>query len=228
MMNVTLCTLLHGAGSTPEFVKRTFGPAVEMAGATLVAPDVRSATLTEMVACIAELSPERGDVVGGVSLGAHAAAAFAATNTWPGQMYAVMPAWIGDPEHVAHLTELTARRIEASSPHHVLRDIETASPSDWVVEELRTAWTSMPGSDLSAALRIAAAQPAPDEETLRRVVAKTSIVALDDDPTHPVEVARTWSKAIPGSALTVLPRDLGGRDSTALADPLGYLLSGSR
>lgn len=228
MVDVTLCTLLHGAGSTPEFIERTFGPAVAAAGATLRAPDVRGASLDEMVTVIAEGDPGPGDVVGGVSLGAHAAVAFAASTAWYGNLYAVMPAWIGQPGPVAHLTGETAARIEATSVSAVLSDLDAALPADWVVAELSAAWLSMAPGELVEVLRVASVQPAPDRVTLRRVPGRVEIVALADDPTHPQDVARIWAEEIPRTTLTVLPRDLGGGDSRSLAIALPRLLSGSR
>jgi pimeloyl-ACP methyl ester carboxylesterase len=217
----TRCLLLHGAGSTPEFVERAFGPAMAARGWQLIAPDVRGADMAEMVAVIAERAPGPEDLIGGVSLGAHAAAMYAGTNDYVGSLLAVMPAWIGFPGPVAALTASTADAIEATSTAEVLREIAHSAPDDdWILAELRRAWLSMSAQRLVAALRTAAEQPAPGPPTLRRITARTHIVALRDDPTHPESVATTWHGCIAGSSLTVLPRDLQGGPPSRLVDHL--------
>ena len=175
--------------------------------------------MAQMVELIAAQGLDRHDVVGGVSLGAHAAARYCATTGWAGRLYAVMPAWMGHPESVAALTRTTARRIDASSVSEVLADISAqATAHDWILDELRTAWTAMTDAQVAHALRVAAEQPAPDYAELETITASARVVALADDPTHPEHVARAWAAAIMDATLAVVPRHVPS--SAALAQYL--------
>ncbi len=213
--------LLHGAGSTPEFMERTFGPAAQARGVRLVTPDVVGASMAEMVEVIEGIGPEGDDLVGGVSLGAHAGARFAYEAQWSGRVYAVMPAWAGEPEAVASLTAATSDALQHNSVDDVLNQIAaSADPDDWIIAELRTAWMALGRQRLRDALRTAAAQGAPTGGDLSRVTGECRVVALAADPTHPLAVARLWAASIPRASLHILPRDLEGRGSTELAAPL--------
>lgn len=218
--------MLHGAGSTPEFVQRAFGPAARRAGCDLVAPDVAGLDMAAMVEVIAAARPA---AVGGVSLGAHAAVLFAVRHHWAGPLYAVMPAWVGRPESVAALTAHTAREIRTGSVGAVLERIDAEAGADWIAEELRRAWSGMPGDELVRALDVASRQPAPGAGELAQVRGPATIVGLADDPTHPLAVAHLWAQSIPRADLHVLPRDLDGQGPQALATWLPELaVSGSR
>ncbi len=205
MARVSTCLLLHGAGSTPEFIERTFGGVMREAGMRLVAPDVRGLDMAGMHAVI---DAAGADVMGGVSLGAHATGLYAATTGWSGPVYAVMPAWLGAASGVAGLTAQTAARLRASSVSEVLAEIRHFAPDDWVSDELARAWSSMTAVDLAVALEVAAVQPAPTREQLRAIAGPVTVVALADDPTHPREVAQVWAQECAGT-LHVVPRDAG-------------------
>jgi pimeloyl-ACP methyl ester carboxylesterase len=178
--------------------------------------------MADMRGILADLADD-ADVLGGVSLGAHAAAAFASETGWAGGLVAVMPAWTGPPGGVAGLTAHTADEVEALGVDAVLgRIFEESAPGDWVARELRTAWTGTPSPELAHYLRVAAEQPSPDTSELELIRARTVVVALADDPLHPEQVARQWARAIPGATLEVLPRMLDS--ASELGRPLARLL----
>lgn len=184
------------------------------------APDVAGMDMAAMASLLEHAVP---DVVGGVSLGAHAAAHFAAVTGWAGPVYAVMPAWIGRPEAVAALTDHTAAEIQESSVEAVLARIEAIAPHDWITAELVRAWRSMPATDLVSALHVAARQSAPTVSQLQRIEAPVTVVGLADDPTHPLEVAQIWA-ASTGARLHVVDRHAGPQ---ALAHWLPGVLRGA-
>ena len=177
--------------------------------------------MADMVGIITRYDPGPTDLIGGVSLGAHAAAAYAAETGWSGRLYAVMPAWVGSPDQVAALTARTADRIETVGVDDTLADIASSTaPDDWIFAELRLAWRTMSRETLARALRVAAAQEAPTARTLSQVRCRTRVVGLADDPTHPLSVAQVWTDSIAHARLHVVARDLDGGDTTVLASPL--------
>jgi pimeloyl-ACP methyl ester carboxylesterase len=221
---VASCVLLHGAGSRPDFIRRAFGEAVLRGGMTLVAPDVRGMDMAGMQRVLASLAAD-AEVVGGVSLGAHATTLYASATRWRGVLYAVMPAWIGQPDAVAGLTRATACEVARTGATATLERIEAESGDDWVVRELRRVWSTTASADLARHLEVAAEQSAPTLDELAAVRATTEVVALAGDPTHPEAVARVWTRQIPGASLHILPRALPGPE--ALAGPLRALLDRS-
>ena len=118
-----------------------------------------------------------------------------------------MPAWTGRPDDVAALTAATARDVEAFGIERVLAGITAvADPDDWVLDELARGWRTYDDGLLAATLRSAASSPGPTPESLARVTARTAVVALADDPLHPVDVARCWAAAVPGARFGVVGR----------------------
>jgi pimeloyl-ACP methyl ester carboxylesterase len=196
MAPVSTCLLLHGAGSTPEFMQRAFGAAAAEAQFELLTPDVSGMSIPQMLELLDSIP---ADVIGGVSLGAHAAALYAARFGWSGPVYAVMPAWLGEPGPVAGLTAHTAQRLQTQSLEAVLAEFRAAATTDWIAAELVRAWSTMSPHHLAHVLRVAAVQPAPTVEDLRTIQGPVTVVALADDPTHPEEVAVEWAAATNGA-----------------------------
>jgi pimeloyl-ACP methyl ester carboxylesterase len=105
--------IAHGSGSSPDFVRRAFGPALDDAGFALVALDERSGDVSVVLAALRSAVESTGAVlVGGVSLGAHAAALLAAERGDLAGVLLVLPAWSGPPNAVARLSATAADDVE--------------------------------------------------------------------------------------------------------------------
>lgn len=213
--------LLPGAGSSADFVRRAFAGVVgNREVRVLTQPAGDSLGLAEMIdATVAELSAGgwSTEVVAGVSLGAHAAATWAArSQTRDVDLLLVMPAWTGSPGVIAAATAAAAQRLEDAGVAAELARIRRESPEDWVVAELMRAWPRWSEVELVAALRATAESPAPTDADLARILARTGIVGLRSDPLHPHQTAAHWSAAIPLSGLAILDRTAPAGDVAIL------------
>jgi pimeloyl-ACP methyl ester carboxylesterase len=156
-------------------------------------------------------------VVAGVSIGAHAAAQWAAaTGVQEIDLLLVMPAWTGDPGSIASATAAAAERLEVNGTSAELARIRSENPDDWVVAELTRAWPQWSEPALIAALRSAARSVAPTVEELAQIRTRTGIVGLRGDPLHPASTAGRWHDAIPRSALTTIDRTAPAGDVALL------------
>jgi pimeloyl-ACP methyl ester carboxylesterase len=238
-----VAVVLPGAGSSADFVRRAFGRPLREAGYGLVVPDpvpgpdLVAAAFRALDEAVAEYGP-RLRLVGGVSLGAHTVARWAAgraTSAAPGSAPAspapparrveldgvvlVLPAWTGAPGAVAAATAASADLVERLGTAGALAAAGTAV--GWVAAELAAAWPAY-GSGLAASLRAAAAAPGPTPAELAALRVPAGLVAFADDPLHPAAVAHEWAAAIPRAAVRELPlaAPAGGRSvlaTTALA-----------
>lgn len=222
--------LLHGAGSCPATAVRLLAP---LAGRGAVAPEVRAGVDAAVAALVRLVDEHRPDVVAGVSLGAHAAAVWAATTGSRIPLALVLPAWTGAPAAVADATAAAADELERRGSRAVLDSLRSdpAARGDWVVDELESGWATYADDDLVASLRAAAASAGPTREQLASLRGPVAVVALADDPLHPEQVAAEWADLAPRSALVTVARRAPDHDRAALgraaADALGRL-SGSR
>ena len=228
--------LAHGAGSRPAVVRGLLAPAC-LGAAAVDAVDARDvvervADRIHEAAAAAARAGRPVSIVGGISLGAHAAVRWALEQggTAPALLL-VMPAWTGPPGAVAGLTAATADEIERDGSARVLARLRSdpALSGDWVLHELERSWSDGDDAGLVRALRLAAASPAPSAEDLSRVrAAAVAVVALADDPLHPEDVAREWAEAIPGAVLATVPRLAPAAEPGVLGRVGRELLSGSR
>jgi hypothetical protein len=228
-----VAVLAHGSGSTGEFVHRALGPALAARGWLTVAVEDRTGEVGAVQTAIEQTVRRTGArLVGGVSLGAHAAARWAAERG-PDDLdglLLVLPAWTGPPGEVASASAASAPVVEEVGGAEAGR---LARDGSWVGEELARAWPTY-GTGLAPALRATAGSPGPDLAHLRSLDVPTGVVGLLDDPFHPVEVAREWADALrSGGYVELSPRDPARDRSTIGRAALAALaaarsVSGSR
>jgi pimeloyl-ACP methyl ester carboxylesterase len=219
----------HGVGSTGEFAARCWSGCVE-AGYRLVTydlrghgestplPDPADHALGRHVADLAALAREVGArVVGGTSLGAHVAAAFAASGAPLDAVLLAIPGWLGAPTVTAHAL-FADELVLYGVPPTLARIGRDPNVPRWVVIELERAWTRHDPASLLAAFRAVAADAAPDPAALTRVHAAAGVVGLVDDPGHPFAAAEAYAGALPRAALESLTLAEWGERRSILGD----------
>ncbi|CCH29122.1 alpha/beta hydrolase [Actinosynnema sp. NPDC047251] len=203
--------VLPGTASDEVFVRSAFAAPLASSGFGLVAP--RSRSVAEHFAALDAAWRGEPLVVGGVSLGAHIAARWAARH--PRRCAGVLvalPAWVGPAGD--------APAALAAAASAALVDSEglaaaVAGVDGWVGAELRRAWPRY-GDRLADVLREAAGSAAPTLDELRGLAVPVGIAACADDPVHPLAVAETWLDALPRAALKTTSLDALGTDRSAL------------
>lgn len=209
--------MAHGAGSCADFLRAAFPPEV-VEVAEVVALEDRTGDLSHVMnALAAAAKPDRPTVIGGVSLGAHAAATLLARDDVPDHVVGglfVMPAWTGTDSATADMTAAAAEALRVLGPTGVLAELD---PDDWVTPLLRHAWRLRTQDRLVAELDAAARSAGPTVAQLEAVAVPVAVVALRDDPLHPLAVAHQWQSVIPRAELAVLDRAQPGSDLTAFA-----------
>lgn len=238
--------VLHGTGSNPDFVRRTFLHAASSRGWALASyrlrghgptPGERPYDLPHHVADLAQLAEElQPVVVGGISLGAHVGATWAATRSVPLSVRGLalaIPAWVGPPDEVARANATQAREIErigvAECLARLRADLADGSAA-WVADEMAATWHEHDEAAFCEVLDAVAISDAPSAEELGAVTVPVGLAAVSDDPLHPAAVARRWAAALPRSAVVELTLGELGADRGALGQAaLDALdLSGSR
>lgn len=220
--------LLPGTGSDDEYLRRAFGGPLRRAGAHLVAVRPQPEDLLAGYRRALDAAAVAGPIaVGGVSLGAAMAAAWALAN--PGRVVAVLaalPPWSGAPGEAPGA--VSARHTAALLRHEGLAATTAAmregSPG-WLAEELSRSWRHQ-WPRLPEAMEEAAAFVAPTTAELAALSVPMGIAACPDDPVHPIAVALDWAAAAPRSAVRAVtllqfgprPEKLGEACLEALAE----------
>jgi pimeloyl-ACP methyl ester carboxylesterase len=218
-----VAVILPGTASTADFVQRAFGPALAAFGIGLVSDDPpRDGDVAGQCAALAEaVERHRPVLVGGVSIGAHLAARWAASGTGthrPEGLLLAMPAWTGPPGPVAAASTATAGEVERDGIAAVLQRIRAAAWPDarWVADELATAWPAYRAEDLAATLRGTAASAGPSAAELATLTVPCGVAVLADDPLHPAAVGREWAAAAPRAAVVETRLAAVGADRATL------------
>src|SRR5436190_4831481 len=188
--------IAHGAGSTAIFIHRAFAAPLAAVGYDVVSWDRRT-PIDAAAEEFAELVIRSGaSIVGGVSVGAILALEFAMTAAaLDGVLIALPPPDLKG--------TLMPEDDGGGAPHDVRALVEEVSRDavPWVAAEIRAAWPAYDLDALMRELRTAAVARTPTPTELARCRVPTGIVALADDPVHPVEVAAGWAQAMPRAAV---------------------------
>lgn len=228
--------MLPGSASDEVFVRAAFAGPLRAVGITLFAPSPRhGADVVDGYRAALDAELERAVVagerllVGGVSLGAHVAATWAASRTPPlAGLLLALPAWSGpaDGAAAAIAARATADLVRGGGVTAALDAARAGSPP-WLAAELNRAWPRY-GAGLAAALDAAAAEPGPDAAALGSLTAPAGLAALVDDPVHPIGEARRWQALLPRAVLHSATLAAFGADPEVIgrATVLGWLQAG--
>jgi pimeloyl-ACP methyl ester carboxylesterase len=203
--------VLPGTASDEVFVRGVFEEPLAQVGVRLTAPP--TASVEEHLAALDAAWTGAPLLVGGISLGAHVAAAWAVRH--PSRcagLLLALPAWCGD------AGDAPAALVARTSADVVERDGVAAALADvdgWLGAELDRAWRRH-GSRLVATLRSAAASEAPTEGDLASLRVPAGVAGCTDDPVHPLPVAEKWAAAIPSAVLRTTTLAALGVDRSSL------------
>lgn len=210
--------LLPGTGSDDDYVRRAFSGPLRAAGATLIAPQPRPDRLIDGYLSALDDAARDGPIaVGGVSIGAAVAAAWALAH--PDRAVAVLaalPAWAGAPgaAPAALAARHSAAQLRADGLAATTAQMRASSPP-WLADELARSWRGQ-WPQLPDAMEEAAAYVAPRGAELARLAAPLAVAAAVDDPIHPLQAAVDWVTAAPRAALRTVTLDEIGTDTAAL------------
>ncbi len=210
--------LLPGTGSDDDYVHRAFSGPLRKAGALLVTPPPQPDRLIDGYLSALDTAAREGPIaVGGVSIGAAVAAAWALAH--PDGTIAVLaalPAWAGAPGSApaALAARYSASRLRADGLAATTTQMRASSPP-WLADELTRSWRAQ-WPQLPDAMDEASAYVAPSRAEMARLAAPLGVVAALDDPIHPLQVGLEWVAAAPRAALRTVTLDQIGADPAAL------------
>jgi pimeloyl-ACP methyl ester carboxylesterase len=218
--------LLPGTGSDDDYITRAFAQPLCDAGARILAPRPQPNRLIDGYLNALAHAARRGPIaVGGVSIGAAVAAAWALQH--PDRAVAVLaalPAWTGAPGDApaAIAARHSAQQLRRDGLDATTAQMRESSPP-WLADELARSWRAQ-WPQLPDAMEEAATYVAPTPTQLQRLAVPLGVVAATDDPIHPLEVGQEWATAAPRAALRTVTLDqIGARPATLGAACLAAL-----
>jgi pimeloyl-ACP methyl ester carboxylesterase len=223
--------LLAGTGSDDDYVYRAFSPALHDCGATVVTPAPEPQHLVAGYRRALDEAARTGPIaVGGVSIGAAVAAAWALAHpSHAVGVLAALPAWTGAPDAApaALAANYSAHVLRRAGLASAIAQMRASSPA-WLADELTRSWVGQ-WPALPDAMEEAAQYVAPTSAELATLSVPMGVAAATDDLVHPVEVAFEWVAAAPRAALRTVTLDDMGADAGALgAACVGALLEAQR
>ena len=210
--------LLPGTGSDDDYVDRAFSAPLQEFGALVVTPPPQPGRLIDGYLSALDDAARAGPIgVGGVSIGAAVAAAWALAH--PDRVVAVLaalPAWTGEPGSApaALAARHSASQLRRDGLEATTTQMQASSPP-WLADELTRSWRNQ-WPLLPDAMEEAAAYVAPSHADLGRLRAPLGVAAAVDDPIHPLQVGVDWATAAPHAALRTVTLEQIGSDTAAL------------
>jgi pimeloyl-ACP methyl ester carboxylesterase len=210
--------MLPGTGSDDDYIIRAFAGPLCDTGARIAAPPPQPDRLIDGYRSALDDAARGGPIaVGGVSIGAAVAAAWALQH--PDRAVAVLaalPAWTGPPGEApaAMAARHSAQQLRDDGLAATTAQMRKSSPL-WLAEELTRSWRGQ-WPQLPDAMEEAATYVAPTVAQLQRLAVPMGVAAATDDPIHPLEIGQQWAIAAPHAALRTVTLDQIGADPTAL------------
>ena len=221
-MSITLrgiaVVLLPGTGSDDDYVYRAFGDPLHQAGAVVVAVAPQPGRLVAgYVQALDDAARHAPIVVGGVSIGAAVAAAWALAH--PERtvgVLAALPPWTGEPHQAtaALSARHTAHQLRTDGLAATTAQMRASSPA-WLADELTRSWLAQ-WPQLPEAMEEAAGYVCPTTAELEGLAVPMGVAGATDDPIHPLEVALEWVAAAPRAALRTVTLDEFGPQPSLL------------
>ncbi|WP_024796849.1 alpha/beta fold hydrolase [Tomitella biformata] len=221
----TAAVLLPGTGSDADFISRALGPLANSLDLQVIAVQPDPGRLVESyLEALAEAAAEHHRlIVGGVSIGAMVAISWACEHQRQvAAVVAALPAWSGEAADspAAASARYTAGLLRADGLEATIATMRSGSPR-WLADELERSWRALwPG--LPGSMDAAATHVGPTLAELATLRSPVALVAVEDDPLHPIATAEAWLAALPCARLeSVRLADLG-------ADPAVLSVAGLR
>jgi pimeloyl-ACP methyl ester carboxylesterase len=230
-----------GVGSSPRFIVSAFAGPLASSGYRLVSYDLRghgeSSPVAEVGAHrLADHAADLGAVatatgariVGGVSLGSHAAVTWAAGRSDVDGVLACLPGWIGpvpagEGPHAAMAAEVRRCGVEGV----LARVSDDPELPAWLRRVLERDWRRCDAGSLGAALCSLDGSDGPTREVLASLRAPVGVCAWPDDPGHPWEVAVRWCEVLPDAVLVRTTMERVGEDPGELGRAALRALAGA-